>query len=305
MRHYERYLRWFIAFVLLSGWVTARAEPPPPIAIGFYTQVIRDFPRKDVEVSLRFWTDELARSLNLTYKPIQLYDNLDDLRRDMVAGKINFMVASSMGVVQHFSADEISDGFSGNKSTPNYLLLVVRRGAGIQTPSDLARKRVMLLENDELSDIYLETLLLKAWGKPDWARLGSVSREPRSVKLVNGLFFGQADAALIDRSAYEAALALNPQIGQRLQVLEDYTFKGGSPHIGLFSSRMRPEDRERITEAALKLNDTVRGRQVLDIYQADSMVRTSVKDLIPYRELLETHSALMAVAKSKARRKRP
>jgi hypothetical protein len=291
------------ALALLISSVTAWAERPPPIAIGFYTPVIRDFPRKDVEVSLKFWTDELARSLNLTYKPIQLYDSMDDLRRDMAAGKINFMVASSMGVVRHFSPDEISDGFSGEKSTPNYLLLVVRRGAGIQTPSDLAGKRVMLNENDELSDIYLETLMMKAWGKADWTRLGAVRREPRSVKLVNGLFFGQADAALIDRNAYEVAQALNPQIGQRLQILEDYTFKGRSPHIGLFSSRMRPEDREQITEAALKLNDTVRGRQVLDIYQADGMVRTSVKDLTPYRELVETHSMLAAAAKNKSRRK--
>lgn len=298
-----RWLRGVIAFILLSGSVTAWADPLPPIAIGFYTPVIRDFPRKDVEVSLRFWTDELARSLNLTYKPIQLYDDLDQLRRDMLAGKINFMVASSMGVVQHFAPDEISNGFTGIKNVPNYLYLVVRHGAGIRTPADLGGKRVMLLDGDELSTVYLETLMLKAWGKPDWARLGSVSREQRSVKMVNGLFFGQADAALIDRTAYEAALALNPQIGQRLEILDDYTFKGRSPHIGLFSSRMAPADRERITEAALKLNETARGRQVLDIYKSDTMARTSVESLVPYRELMETHDALMAEFKSKARRR--
>jgi hypothetical protein len=285
---------WLVLALFLPGPCTQAAEPLPPVAIGFYTPVIRDIPRKDVEVSLRFWTEELARSINLTYKPVQFYDDLDTLRRDMNSGKLNFMVATSMGIAQHFPLDELSDGFSGYKNTPDHLLLVVRRDAGIRSPADLAGKRIGLLDGDELSEVYLETLLMKAWGKPDWNRLGPISRELRSGKLAHRLFFNQVDAALMLRSGYESALALNPQIGQRMQVLEEFTFKTRSPHIGLFSSQVRPEHRELVTQAVMKLNDTARGRQVLQIYQADSMVRTLVRDLEPYRELLETHRTLLA-----------
>jgi len=291
--------RWFLrlAFALLpllSGM--AAGEALPPMAIGFYTPVVRDIPRKDVEVSLRFWIEELARSLNLTYKPVQFYDDLDTMRRDLGSGKLNFIVATSMGVAQHFPLDELSDGFSGYKNTPDHLFLVVRRDAGIRGPADLAGKRIGLLDGDELSNVYIETLMMKAWGKPDWKRLGPITRELRSGKLTHRLFFNQVDAALMLRSGYEAALALNPQIGQRMEVLEDFTFKTRSPHIGLFSSLVRPEHRELITQATLKLNDTPRGRQVMQIYQADTMVRTPVHDLDPYRELLETHRTLLARA---------
>lgn len=286
--------RWIACLLLCFGM--ARAESLPPMAIGFYTPVIRDVSRKDVEVSLRFWTEELARSINVTYTPLQFYDDLEVLRRDMNSGKVNFLVATSMGVVQHFPLGELGDGFSGYKHIPEHLLLVVRSDAGIRGPADLAGKRIGLLEGDELSDAYFEALMLQAWGKPDWNRLGPITRELRSSKLAHRLFFNQVDAALILRSGYEAALALNPQVGQRMQVLEAYTFKTRSPHIGLFSSLVRPEHREQITQAALKLNDTPRGRQVLQIYKADSMVRTSVRDLEPYRELLETRRALLARA---------
>jgi hypothetical protein len=287
---------WLVLALSRPGPGVAAAEPLPPLLIGFYTPIIRDIPRKDVEVSLRFWTEELARSINLTYKPILFYDDLDTLRRDLGSGKLNFIVATSMGVAQHFPLDEISDGFSGYKTHPDHLLLVVRRDAGIRGPTDLAGKRIGLLDGDELSGVYFETLLMKAWGKPDWNRLGPITRELRSSKLAHRLFFNQVDAALILRSGYEAALALNPQIGQRLQVLEDFTFKTRSPHIGLFSSRVRPEHRELITQAALKINDTPRGRQVMQIYLADNMVTTAVSDLAPYRDLLETHRDLLARA---------
>ena len=284
-----------LVLMLLLG-LGVRAEALPPIAIGFYLPVSRDVPRKDVEVSLRYWTDELAHTLNVTYKPIEFYDDLGKLKHAMETGKVNFIVATSMGVVQHFSLEELGDGFSGYKALPDHLLLVVRRDAGIQSLADLAGKRVALLEGDELSDLYMETLLMKAWGKPEWSRLASVSRELRSSKLAHRLFFGQADAALILRNGYEAAVALNPQIEQRLRILDNYTLKIRSPHIGLFSAHVRPEYRETYTQGVMKLNDTARGRQVLQIYQADKMVRTPVSDLLPYKALLEEHSALKAAA---------
>ncbi len=278
---------------------TARAEPLPPIAIGFYTPVIRDLPRKDVEVSLRFWIEDLARSLGLTYQPVQMYDDMAELRRDLSSGKLNFIVSTTMTIAQHFAVEDLADGFAGYKTEPDHLLLVVRRDAGIRTATDLAGKRVGLMDKDDLSEVFLETLLLKSWGKADWKRLGPVSRESRSSKLAHRLFFGQADAALIYRNGYEAALALNPQLGQRLQVMDDFSFRMRSPHIGLFSSRMRPEHREAITQAALRLNETARGRQVLQLYQADNLVRTTVMDLTPFRELQEAHRSLLVQSQKK------
>ena len=288
-----RLLRLWLALALLASCAWVRAEPPP-VAIGFYLPVIRDVPRKDVEVSLRFWIDELGASVKLRFKPIRFYENITDLRRDMKSGEINFMVVTSMGVVQNFSPNELADGFSGLKDTPDHLFLVVRRSAGIRGLPDLMGKRLALLGGDELSEVYLETLLMKAGAKSLQNTLPGVVREKRSASLVHRLFFDQADAALVYRNAYEAALAMNPQIGQQLQVLEAYSFKGRSPHISLFSSNVSAQDAQTITKATMTLENTPRGRQVLDIYNADHMTMTTVQDLEPFRELLAQHRALKA-----------
>lgn len=283
---------WHGLLILLLALAThgARADEPPPIAIGFYMPLIRDVPRRDVEVTLRFWVEELTKSFNLTYRPVRLYDNMNELKRDMLADEINFVVASSMAVAQHFSNAELAGGFSGVKATPEHLLLVVRRAAGIRTLTDLAGKRVLVLDQDELSEIYLKTLLMKASLSPN--SLAAIKTEKRSNSLVLQLFFNQGDAALINRSAFEIARTMNPQIGERLEVLEAYTFEARSSGTGLFSARVSPEHRDFITQAALKIGTTVRGRQLLDIYQADAMVKTEVSDLNPYRELLETYLKL-------------
>ena len=296
-----RFRIWLTLVLLGLGLGIAQADAPPPVTIGFYMPVIRDVPRKDVEVSLRFWIEELANSINLTYKPVRFYDDLAELKQDMKAGTINFLVASSMGVVQHFSNEELADGFSGAKLSPDHLLFIVRRAAAIQRPSDLANKRFALLDRDELSEAYFETLLMK--GKLDPGRLAAIKKEKRSSALVHQLFFNQGDAALINRNAYEAALALNPQIGERVQVLDEFSFKGQSPTVGLFSSRVAPEHREIITQAAMKIDKTARGRQVMEIYQTDSMVVSKVSDLGPYRELMVTHRTLKAEVAAAAAKK--
>ncbi len=298
-------LRRWLCLLLWLGMGGAGAEALPPVAIGFYTPVMRDLPRQDVEVSLRFWIEELARTLDLSYRPVRFYDDMAELRRDVNAGSINFIVGTGIDIVRHFPAQELADGFSGYPANANPLLLVVRRDAGIHGPADLAGKRLLLMDGDRLSEIYLETLLHAARSRPDWKRPETAGREQRSSKLVHRLFFNQADAALIYRNGYDAALLLNPQIGRELQVLEPYSLAIRSPHIGLFSARVAPEHRKAITEAVMRLNGTVRGRQVLQIYQADNMVATPVQDLAPFEKLLEAHRALKPAAPEPTRKAKP
>lgn len=296
---------WLVIGLLCGSWNAWADEAPPPIAIGFYTPVFRDVPRADVEVSLKFWIDELAQSLKLKFKPIRFYDRMEDLKRDMKSGEINFLVATSMGVVQNFSAGELRDGFSGLKTMPDHLFLVVRRDSGIRSPADLAGKRVAILDGDELSEVYLDTLMMKALGKSAATGAPEIMREKRSSTLVHRVFFNRADASLVSRNTFEAAAAMNPQIGHQLQVLDAYSFMGRSLHIGLFSARVAPHDAELITKSALTLGSTARGRQVLDIYNADSMVQTKVQDLEPFLELLAQRrmlkDALMTVRKKGAK----
>ncbi len=268
------------------------AAPVQLFAMGFYLPVIRDVPRKDVEISLRFWIDELCKSLNVGCSPVRFYEDQAEMKQAMNDGTINFVVAPAMGLVTHFRPEELVDGVSGYKPESDDLLLVVRSAAAIHSPVDLVGKRIILLDSDELSNVYLATLLMKLGLKPDIAQLATISYERISSKQVYQLFFDKADAALIYRNGYETALELNPQIGKRLQVLESYTFKTHSPYSAFFSSRVPAENRELIIKAALKMGTTARGRQVLQLYHSSEMDRTSTNFLIPYRNLLNEYNTL-------------
>ncbi|MCK9261191.1 MAG: phosphate/phosphite/phosphonate ABC transporter substrate-binding protein [Azoarcus sp.] len=281
--------RWLGILFLCIAPAFAHAAPPL-LAIGVYLPAIRDVPRKDVEITVRVWVEEIASKVGVSIRPVQLYDDLSALKRDVVAGKVNYIVSTPMGLAQHFSDDDLADGFASAGAANDALLLVVRRDAGIRRPADLAGRHVQLRERDELSEIYLNTLLRVSGVSP--SQLKTVSTQRNANALVLKLFFNQCDAALITRNAFEIAGELNPQIRKRLQVLDAYTFEAYRDNIGMFSSSVSTEDREAITAAALTMDNTPRGRQLLEIYRTDKLIRSHVSDLHPYRALLATHNKL-------------
>lgn len=284
---------WLVGvFFIVISQAPVRAAEPPPFAFGVYLPTIREVPRKDIEVSMRFWFEELARMSVIKIRPVRYYDDMASLKRDVNAGDIDFFIASAMGVAEVFPPGELRDGVVSYKTVDDDLLLIVRRDAGIRSIKDMAGKRFAMLDADELSKVYLETLLLSVWGPTGADRLTAISLEPRSSKLTHRLFFGQADAALVYRSGYEAALELNPQIGQRLQVLDAYTFKTRSPFIGLFGAHVDDSFRELLIKIMLTVGETPRGRQVLQLYQGNVMARASVSEIAPYKALLDKRRLL-------------
>lgn len=293
MKYSVRYVRASLFYIALLCGVTSMARADdPPFAIGLYTSVIREVPRKDVELSLRFWIGELVHEHVIEYQPIKLYDDFKVMSSDLEQGKINFIIAPAMGIVENLPVNKLADGFSGYLQSRDDLVLLVRRDANISQPADLRGKRISLLDDDMLMDKYIQVLLMRAGLRSDLSQLRSVLRESRCNKQINQLFFGQADAALVYSSAFELATAMNPQIGQRLQVLDTYAFSIRSPYIGLFSASLSPAYRERITNAALLMDNSARGKQVLQVYHADVMERTSISDLQAFKLLLDEHKAL-------------
>lgn len=284
--------RGWLGIILMFIAANLAHATPPLLAIGVYLQAIRDVPRKDVEITVRFWVEEIASKAGVSIKPIQLYDDLSELKRDVDAGKVNYIVSTPMGLAQQFADDDLADGFAAAGAANDALMLVVRRDAGIRNPGDLAGRHVQVRERDELSDIYLNTLLRSSGVSP--SQLKAVSTQRKTSSLVLNLFFNRCDAALITRNAFEVAAELNPQIRQRLHVLDAYSFEQYRDNIGIFSSSVSPEDREAIIAAALKVEHTPRGRQLLEIYRTDRLILSHVSDLRPYRALLSTHNKLAA-----------
>lgn len=282
---------WLLGLALLVS--PAGATPPTreSLRVAVNIMSLRDASRTDVEVSLRLWAEELMRTLDVPAE-IRFYDGMAEIRRDLDADRVNFVIADGLDLISHFNPGDLADGFGGLAPSEDRMLLLTRKGAGIQSGKDLAGKRVLLLGNNAFSDLWLETYCYRTFQKPcDKAGL-LVSKEGRSRQQVFKLFFDKADAALVRGYAYELTLDLNPQIRARTEILEQIQIYPGS--LGLFGSRVSPAFREYVIAKVPQLHDHPRGRQLLEVMQTERVGRVPHALLDPIRQLRREHEVLTA-----------
>jgi hypothetical protein len=278
----------FLAWLLASA---AAAAPPTAerMRIGVHLGALRDVSRTDVDVSLRAWAAEVMKVADVPAE-VLFYDALPEIRRDMEAGRVNFVIADGVSILRYFAADELSDGFGGVGKEEGTMLLLARKKAGIGSARDLAGKRIVLLSDNEISDLWLETTCLRTLRQRCAQASVIVSKEKRSRQQVLKLFFEKADAALVRSQAFEVAAELNPQIRDRLLVVERIAIYPGA--LGLFSSRVSEEFRDYVINKVPLILDHPRGKQIMEVLQSERIGRVSRSLLEPIRNLMREHETL-------------
>lgn len=280
-----------LLLVALMRPAAALEEAPFTLEMGVLLSDYGEFSRSDLEISLRFWVEEVSRDFGVPSNS-HFYTDADLMQRDFTAGRLSMITLSAVAAVRHFPIEALSAGITATAEQPDHLLLVVRKGAGIVKLGDLAGKRLAVIHNDPTSMLYLETLSLRAFGERGETAFAAVNEEKRSSLVINQLFFGRVEAALVFRNSLTTAIDLNPQVGERLQVLEEYTLPLKWRNVSYLSKRLRESDRDRIIQVALKIATHPRGQQILQLFNASRLSIATPEDLLPVRRLLEENLAL-------------
>jgi hypothetical protein len=291
----NRRWRWWPSLVLCMVLAAAaRAAPPTGESLRVAVHLgalLRDATHVDVEVSLRVWAEEMMRVLEVPAE-VFFYPTMSEIRRDLNADRVNFVIADGLDLLNYFAPDELTDGFGGQAPNEDKLLLLTRKSAGVRDVRDLAGKHVLLLKDNALAKLWLETLCLRTFHKP-CAKAGVIlSTESRSRQLILKLFFDKADAVLVRGYAYETALELNPQIRDRTDVLERIAVYPGA--LGLFGSRVSSNFRDYVIARVPHMHDHPRGRQLLEVMQTERVGPIAHALLDPIRDLVREHQALAA-----------
>jgi hypothetical protein len=279
----------FLVAMLLGGAVKAAPPTNETLRIAVHLGALRDASRADAEVSLKVWTEELVRILEVPAQ-VRFYDAIPEIRRDLDSDRVNFVIADGLDLLQHFRPDDLTDGFGGRSPKEGVMLLLARRGAGIRGARDLVGKRVVLLSDNAISELWLETYCLRHFGKSCKQAGLRIANERRSHAMILKLFFGQADVALVRGYSFELALEMNPQIRDHAEVLQEINIYPVA--LGLFGRRVSPAFREYVIAKVPQLHDQPRGRQLLEVMQTERVGRVPHSLLDPIRDLVREYETL-------------
>jgi len=243
--------------------------------IGFYQPSSKAMNSTDFKIGMEIWLKEMAGQYGIDTRTYYYKDpkKLAEAFRDKT---INMAVATPLVFVRYFDKKLMVPGvvgFKTSKEKSSKMLVLVRKEDRRKPLALLLRRPVAIPRIADNGRLFLRYQCLRH----------GIRRPLKFLKLQNGgqailkLFFKKSDIAVVSQATFDMAAELNPQVKERL---EPY-MKADLP-IGSFTYIRRgidPRLYRTIIEHALKMPDTPRGKQVLILFQTDTVEVCNVHDL--------------------------
>lgn len=269
---------------------------------GFIQNAMMNTDPRDARAVLEVHGREISRLMGIPLNvKVVLFSEMDFMTNALRKGELELAAIPSIEYLRIRNTVPLIPSFVGNNryGTGITYVIITRKDSGIHSFSELKGKSVMIpsAAKFESSHIWLEVLLMKA-GKGGLDTFFSFVKEsPKLQNAIMGVFFRQADAAIVTRTGLNTSCELNPQLAAQLTVLAE------SPNLSDAVVCLIPgtseKFRTKIYNAMLQLNETKSGKQIYTIFQTNGITPFKEEYLDGLEDLISEHKRLKSKSATK------
>ena len=295
-------VRWGLLASLLLGAAAQSAiageeAAPAVLRLGFSASVFVGVNENDAKASMKVWTQAILAEHSVSVsEELQVLDGDKAIARAVRDASVDALTLTALefGALggQWMSSNTVV-GINGGVATDEYLLLA-RADNGAKNLSELRGRTVIFFQNPRtcLAPIWFETILLEAGLGTTPQFCGRVIQVSKLSQSVLPVFFHQADACVVTRRGFETMVELNPQVGRQLK-----TVACSPPMVPVvfgFRAAYLGAAKDQIEAKIRGVNTTPAGRQVLTLFQCESLEVRPASVLKSSMDLLAAHGRLVA-----------
>jgi ABC-type phosphate/phosphonate transport system substrate-binding protein len=270
---------------------------PKVLRSGFPSKIIADVDPRDAQATLELLTTQISRNIGLnTTSKVMLYPDVKSIIEAVRRDELELISIPSIDYLRLRDRSFLIPAFVPlhTDGTGIRFALITRNDSGIRSVSDLKGKTVLGISANkmEIGHVWLEQLLLKE-GKESPALFFRHFKETNKYsQAIMGVFFRQADAALVTKAAMDSAKMLNPQVDRQLRVIAES--RELSDGVTCFPAKLSEKMRRNLMIGIMKINDNPSGKQLLTILQSSGIAPFKPSHLSGLEELLKEQSLLKA-----------
>lgn len=257
----------------LFSAVAPATAVPDLLRIGIAESLVRDVSITDARAAMVVWMKRIVQDLSIELRyPPEVFEPDDRLAAKLRLGELDTVavnVISYRRLVDWLDPGPVT--IPAQKTRLEYVLLV-RADSGIDKLASLRGRRLMLLDTPPacIAPAWLSNLIAAEATDSPTPFFSAVIRRNKPNQVILPVFFGQADACLTTHPSFLTMSELNPQIATRLRPL------AVSPEIvsSLYAFRRgwQGPARDKVVRALADLHLSTSGRQVLNLFQCESLV---------------------------------
>ncbi len=303
----KKYFRKAIVFVcfFMSGTMfflfasSGLAKEDKTLRIASVANTISGVAKKDYKSTVVFLIGRAVKEKLPGYRlENSVLADTDSVVQNFNIGKIDVLTISSIDYLKIRSLVDIEPAFvsiRNGKPVNNYVLLV-NKDKNIKTLEQLQNKKITIEKgmNGDVAILWLETMLLEHSLPKSSVFIQKFKWADKASKAVLPVFFGQADASIVQHYKFETMSAINPQVGKRLQAIYE------SPPLLDYLTCFRKGLDENIKEAVLNyskmLESKPEGKQLLIVSRVEGITKYKNEYITTIVKLYEKFKILNAKA---------
>lgn len=268
------------------------------VRMGFSRHTIGEINENDAMAAVKLWSTQLVQSNDFDVQiQAKIYEDTQSIKTALELKQIDFINLSAAVFLnlQHLLNNEQFIFAVYEDSIYTEHLLLVPQKSGITDLKDL-KGSVLRFLNDPRNALGKTWLDVRLAGEQLPATEHFFSQMVPAKKISEALlpvFFGKADACLVNRKGFETMAELNPQISHQLRILEASI--GYVPNFLTFRKGYESRVKAYLIDKIKTWHQTPAGYQILTIFQMDDLKLASLDILGPTMELVKKHRRLFAV----------
>jgi ABC-type phosphate/phosphonate transport system substrate-binding protein len=267
------------------------------------SSLFRSVSRNDATAALRVWAGLVGQKYGFQVDPsVTVSGEFPDLRKRIQTGTAGLMamdILEYLGLADLPAAVPVFQASRNERGDPQGYVLVVRASSGISTLEGLRGKSVIVQASTaaNLGQIWLGSMLFDSHlSRPD-RFFRSIEPAAKATSAILPVFFGKADAAVVENAGFAVTGEMNPQIGVQLRILVT------SPPLseGLVCVRPKSEFREELIEGLRELYLDVQGRQILTVFRCGRLMPVDKPAIDRVRDMWRKHNLLCGTQETVSR----
>lgn len=272
----------------------APAAPAMHLRVAFLKTVFAEEDARDAQAAIELWMKNVIGAEGITSE-LFTYRTLESVAegfREKDVDLVHLDTLSYLRMRDGTPLEPILVGVRGDSPCEEYVLAVRREGQ-VASPASLEGRTLNVLSGPggAIATLWLDTVLMREGLPPAREACRSVKASTGASQALLPVFFGQADACLLSRRAFQAAAGLNPQLLRSLRVAAE-----SPPYLPMVCccrARIDGALRDALVDSALSLDRTPAGGTILALVGSDRIAAFEPAQLENVEALAREHAHLL------------